>query len=150
MAFTTVTENTWGFSEITGGAGGDRQPLIKNTTTRKYDPFEVVMQATFPFYCGEIREYDGVTAAASGRASIDHNRVIRTKQILVGSTFVVGAKVFFKPGGNAAAGQIVDAANKAAGSIEYGICEGFGGVATAHTYIDVRPLAYTENRVLEV
>lgn len=150
MSFTQAVVNEYNFSEITAGADGDRQVLITNGEGRTALPFEIILQdAAFPFYCGEVREADGIADAASGRINIDHNRVIRTEQITAADTFVVGAKVYFHPGGSGAAGTIIDAASVAAGDIEFGICEGFGGAATAHTYIDVRPFAYDEGRILE-
>jgi hypothetical protein len=150
MAFTVYKNNTWDFSEMTEGAGGDTQPLMTNGEGRVLEPFEIVLDSVGPLYCGEVREADGIAIAGKGRINIEHRRVIRTAQIEVTDTFVVGAKVYFSPGGAGAAGKIVDAASKAAGDIEFGVCEGFGGVATAHTYIEVRPYAYDESRVLEV
>lgn len=150
MAFTEAQVNTWDFSEVTEGGGGDIQPEITNGDTRDYDPFEIVLNGAAPFYVGEVRDADGILASASGRVNIDSRRVIRTKQMEATDTFVVGAVVYFHPGGNSAAGVIVDLASKLAGDIEFGICEGFGGAATAHTYIDVRPFAYESDRILEV
>ena len=150
MAFIIANENEYGFSEITEGGGGDVQPLITNSEGRTVLPFEIVLQGTFPFYCGEVREYNGIADSSQGRINIEHRRVIRTKQMEATDTFVVGAKVYFSPGGAGAAGLIIDEASKSAGDIEYGVCEGFGGSAGAHTYIDVRPFAYDESRVLEV
>jgi len=150
MAFTVYKNNEQNFSEITEGAGGDTQPLITNVEGRAIDPFEILMAATTPFYVGEVREPDGIAIAGEGRINIEHRRVIRTEQMVAADTFVVDAKVYFHPGGAGAAGAIVDAASKAAGDIEFGICTGFGGAATAHTYIEVRPYAYDESRVLEV
>jgi len=147
---TEVQSNAYNFSEITGGANGDRQPLITNGEGRTVLPFEIVLQhAAEPYYCGEVREYGGIADTEQGRICIDHNRVIRTEQIETTDTFVIGAKVYFSPGGSGAAGKIVDAASKITGDIEFGVCEGFGGSAGAHTYIDVRPYAYNEGRALE-
>lgn len=150
MAFTEVKANLYDFSEVTEGAGGDTQPLMTNGEGRKLEPFEIVLDSVFPFYCGEVREQDGIAIGALGRLNIEHRRIIRTAQIEVTDTFVVKAVVYFHPGGAGAAGKIVDLAGKAAGDIEYGTCEGFGGAGGAHTYIDVRPFAYNESRVLEV
>ncbi len=150
MAFSEVKNNTWDFSEVTDGGGGDIQPLMTNGEGRALDPFEIVLDSVFPFFCGEVREPDGIAIAALGRINIEHRRVIRTAQIEVTDTFVVKAVVYFHPGGAGAAGLIVDLAGKAAGDIEYGVCEGFGGAGGAHTYIDVRPFAYDESRILEV
>ena len=147
MSFTQAEQNAYNFSEVTGGARGDRQPLITNGEGRTVLPFEIVLNSVAPYYCGEVREYNGIANGAQGRVNIDHNRVIRTEQIEITDTFVVGAKVYFLPGGAGAAGKIVDAS--ATGAIEFGVCEGFGGSAGAHTYIDVRPYAYDEGRALE-
>ena len=147
MAFSEVKNNTWDFSEVTDGGGGDIQPLMTNGEGRALDPFEIVLDSVAPFYCGEVREPDGIAIAALGRINIEHKRVIRTAQIEVTDTFVVKAIVYFHPGGAGAAGTIVDTG--VAGDIEYGICEGFGGSGGAHTYIDVRPFAYDVSRALE-
>ena len=150
MSFTEYNYNEYDFSEVTDGTGlGDAQPLVTNGEGRDALPFEIILNSAEPYYCGEIRDADGIADTESGRINIEHRRVIRTSQILTTATFAVGDKVYFKPGGSGAAGQIVDAANKAAGSIEFGFCEGFGGSAGAHTYIEVRPLAYDASRALE-
>jgi len=149
MAYTVVKPNAYNFSELTESGKGDTQPLITNTEGRTALPFEIILQATAPFYCGEIREYDGIADDGTGRIEIAEDRVIRTEQMEATDTFVVGAEVFFHPGGSGAAGKIVDTASKLAGDIAFGRCEGFGGAATAHTYIDVRPYAFDSARALE-
>ena len=150
MAFTEVKQNLYDFSEVTESGGGDEQPLMTNGEGRALEPFEIVLDSVAPFYCGEVREADGIAIAGIGRIKNAADRVIRTAQITITDTFVVKAVVYFHPGGAGAAGTIIDLASKAAGDIEFGICEGFGGSAGAHTYIDVRPFAYDSARVLEV
>lgn len=149
MSFTEVQENEYNFSELTEGGGGDVQPEITNGEGRALLPFEIVMNAAAPYYVGEVREADGIAIAGSGRVCIDDRRVIRTEQIEATDTFVVGATVYFHPGGSSEAGTIIDAASVASGDMAYGICEGFGGEAAAHTYIDVRPFAFDPDRALE-
>lgn len=150
MAFVQAEQNEQNFSEKTEGAGGDTQVLVNNVEGRAIDPFEILMAASFPFYIGEVRDADGIAIAGTGLVNIEHRRVIRTEQMEVTDTFVAGEKVYFSPGGAGVAGLIIDLASKGAGDIEYGTCEGFGGSAGAHTYIEVRPYAYDEGRILEV
>jgi len=151
MAMTEVKNNAYDFSEATDGTGlGDMQVLATNTQGRDALPFEILMQSTAPFYCGEIREADGIANSASGRVNIEHRRVIRTAQILTTATFADKVEVYFQPGGAGAAGQIVPLANKAAGSIKFGRVVAFGGSAGAHTWLEIRPYAYSDVRVLEI
>lgn len=150
MAFIVADENVHDFSEVTDGAGGDRQVELTNGDGRDWDAFEIVMNPAAPFYVGEVRKYNGIADTESGRVKIDHNRVIRTAQIEVTDTFVVEAEVFFRPGTGSVAGFIVDTASKLAGDIKFGRVTGFGGAATAHTYLEVRPYAFDEARILEV
>jgi len=151
MSFTTYKNNAYNFSEATDASGlGDMQVAVTNGQGRAALPFEILLQAVAPFYCGEVRDPDGIANGASGRINIEHRRTIRTAQIDPADTFVVDAEVYFQPGGAGAAGKIVDLASKAAGSIKYGRVVAFGGVATAHTWLEIRPYAYDPARALEV
>lgn len=152
MTFTEYKVNAYDFSEVTDGIGlGDAQPAITNNEGRTVLPYEIALQhgAGEPFYCGEVREADGIADAAVGRINIEHRRVIRTSQIEVTDTFAVDAEVFFHPGGAGAAGAIVDTASKAAGDIAYGRVTAIGGTGGAHTYLEIRPYEYDSARILE-
>lgn len=150
MTMAEVKVNEYDFSEVTDGVGlGDAQPQIKNTEGRTVLPYEIVMQGTAPFYCGEVREYDGIVDDGLGRINIEHRRVIRTSQIKKDTTtFAVDAEVFFSPGGSGAAGVIVDA-DVAAGDIAFGRITAVGGGTGAYTYLEIRPYAFDSARILE-
>lgn len=152
MAFVQAQVNTWDFSEVTDGTGlGDAQPQVTNSEGRAVENYEILMQGTAPFYCGEVREFSGIADSATGRINIEHRRVIRTSQIKTDTTtFAVDAEVFFSPGGSGAAGEIVVAADKAAGDIKYGRITAIGGSTGAYTWLEIRPYAFDEARILEV
>lgn len=133
MTMTSVKPNVNNFSEVTLN---DKQPLVTNNLGRAIEQYELVH---LDGYFGELREYDELAAAATGRINIDHNRTIRTKQVLATTTFVAGQPVYFTPGGSSAAGKIT--AVPVATSIKVGICldeEGTGGAQTSVTF---RPFA---------
>jgi len=154
MAVETVPVNEYNFSEITTGGNGDTQPRITNGQGRAFKPYEIVLSNAAPYYCGEVREADGIADGAKGRINIEHRRVIQTSQIKKDTTaFAAGDEVFFKPGGSGAAGLIVAAADKAAGSIAFGRIEdvtgSVGGSTGAYTYLYIRPYSYSPSRALE-
>jgi len=157
MAFIEADVNEYGFSEVTDGTAlGDAQPEITNGEGRTVLPYEIVLQHDTgePFYCGEVREYDGIADGADGRINIEHRRVIRTSQIKKDATaYAVDGEVFFHPGGSGAAGYLVATADKAAGDIAFGritkAADSIGGTSGAYTYLEVRPYAYDPSRALE-
>ncbi len=145
MAMTEVKVNEYNFSEI---KISDTQPIFTNGTTRKILNKELVMDATLKYF-GEVENFDGIEASASARIDIKGNRVIRTEQMTAADTFVVGDIVYFTPQTNGGAGSIVDESSSTTGDLAIGICEGFGGDAGSHTYIDVRVFDWSIDRALE-
>ena len=133
MAFIEAKSNVHDFSEVTEN---DVQPLITNSDGRDYEPFEIVKSGG---YVGEVREYNGIPDTESGRIDISHERTIRTAQIKVTDTFVVGQNVYFLPGGSSASGQL--RSTPEAGSVLYGKCTAIGGAGGSHTYVEVRPFS---------
>lgn len=151
MAFTEYVNNAYDFSEATDGTGlGDMQVQLTNGQGRTALPFEILLQAVAPFYCGEVREAGSIADSATGRINIEHRRVIRTAQIDIDATFAVDAEVYFQPGGAGAAGEIRTLATKTAGSIKFGRVTAFGGTGGAHTWLEIRPYAYDDSMALEV
>jgi hypothetical protein len=156
MAFVQAEVNDYAFSEVTDGVGlGDKQVKVINTEGRTILNYEIMMQATAPFYCGELRKYGGLIDDGLGYINIEHRRIIRTKQIKTDTTtFTAGEEVYFQPGGASAAGVIVNATDKAAGSIKFGRItkadNSIGGSTGAYTYLEIRPYAYDDSRILEV
>jgi len=131
MSFTQALNNTYKFSEKTES---DKQVEVTNSSGRAYLAMEIVKEGR---YVGEVREYGGIANGAAGRINLEYERVIRTAQIETTDTFVDGQTVYFAPGGSSAAGKL--RATAVAGSVPYGVCEGFGGTGGAHTYVEVRP-----------
>lgn len=67
-------------------------------------------------YFGEVRDFDGIAAAARGTICIRDDREIRTTQIDTGDTFVLDAPVYFNP-----TTKVLEAAS-ASGNAAVGIC----------------------------
>lgn len=133
MAFEQAKVNAYNWSEATAS---DNQITITNSSGRAYTNREIVSEEG---YVGEVREYDGIADGATGKINIVHDRIIRTIQADLTDTFVVGQNVYFLAGGSGAAGKL--RATPEAGSVPYGVCEGFGGTGGTHTYVEVRPFA---------
>ena len=132
---TPVPVNAFDFSEI---SSNDKQPLITNNLGRAVTIAELVYLGG---YFGDVAEQDGIANGADGRINIDSNRTIRTEQIEVTDTFVVGNTLWFVSGGAGAAGTLEDADPGSGIRYAAGIITGFGGSAGAHTYVEFRPFA---------
>lgn len=133
MAFIQAEVNDYKWSEATES---DNQITITNSSGRDYTNREIVQEEG---YVGEVREYGGIANGEEGKINIIHDRIIRTIQAELTDTFVIEQIVHFLPGGSGAPGKL--RATPEADSVPYGICEGFGGTAGAHTYVEVRPFA---------
>lgn len=133
MAFTQADVNEYNFSEV---KSNDKQALVTNGLGRTALQYELVYLGG---YFGEVLEYGGIANGATGYVNFDSNRVIRTQQIEATTTFTVGSKVYFVPGGSSAAGKLygVETLN----GFPVGVCieeEGTGGAQTSVTF---RPYA---------
>ena len=129
MAFIQAAVNDYNFSEITES---DKQVLVTNNLGRTAKYGELVYLGG---YFGEVREYNGIANAASGRININADRIIRTQQVKDTTTFTVGQPVYFLSGGSSAAGLLYGVATLNA--VPVGVCiaeEGTGGAQTAVTF----------------
>lgn len=123
--------NAYNWSEVTES---DNQVTIINTSGRAYTNREIVNEGR---YVGEVREYNGIANGASGKINIEERRKIRTSQIEITDSFVVGQLIYFLSGGAGAPGEL--RATPVAGSVPVGFCTEEGGGAGTHTYIEFRP-----------
>ncbi len=141
---TAVPVNDFDFSQLTIN---DTQPVVANALGRTITIAELVYLSG---YFGDVVEDDGIATATSGRINIDHNREIRTEQILVTETFVVGNTLWFVAGGSSAAGTLQDSDPGSGTRVACGIITGFGGTAGAHTYVEFRPFVQLQAAVSAV
>ncbi len=78
---------------------GEKQVAVTNSNSVTVEHLELVL---LNGYFGEVREFDGIAAGASGMINIDSDREIGTTQIDASSTFTVGGVVYFEPSTSAA------------------------------------------------
>jgi hypothetical protein len=142
MSFTQADVNEYNFSEV---KSNDKQALVTNNLGRTALQYELVYLGGF---FGEVLEYGGIANSETGYINFDSDRVIRTQQIEATTTFTVGSKVYFVPGGSSAAGKLygVETLN----GFPVGVCieeEGTGGAQTSVTF---RPYAQNNGDAKEV
>jgi hypothetical protein len=141
---TAVPVNDFDFSQPTIN---DTMPKVANALGRTITIAELVFLSG---YFGDVVEDDGIATATSGRINIDHNRVIRTEQILATETFVVGNTLWFVAGGSGAAGTLQDSDPGSGTRVACGKITAFGGTAGAHTFVEFRPFVQLQVTVASI
>lgn len=117
------------------------QATVTNNLGRKAVYGEIVL---LDGMYGIVMDPDGIANGATGRIYVlQPDTLISTAQINAVSTFVAGAAIYFKAGGNSAAGTLEDSAD--GGAVAIGTIESFGGSAGEHTSVSFRPYSQVVN-----
>lgn len=127
MALTPVQANNFDYVEPYLNVF---QVEVTNNLGRDVDELELVY---LDGYFGEVRNFPSIADGESGMINIKPYRVQQTKQMKATDTFVVGATVYFLPGGSSAEGLL--RATPEPGSIPVGGVTEFGGTGGATTHV---------------
>ena len=117
------------------------QATVTNNLGRKAIYGEIVL---LDGMYGIVMDPDGIANDATGRIYVlQPDTLISTAQINKTSTFTAGSAIYFKAGGNSAAGTLED--SDADGAVAIGTIESAGGESGAQTYVVFRPYSQVVN-----
>ena len=117
------------------------QATVTNNLGRKAIYGEIVL---LDGMYGIVMDPDGIANDATGRIYVlQPDTLISTAQINKTGAFTAGSAIYFKAGGNSAAGTLED--SDADGAVAIGTIESAGGESGAQTYVVFRPYSQVVN-----